>query len=122
MTNDKYIANCSYYCKIVDVGKWEKELSSHIDSKNIKKEHACIMNSKSCHFYAVSYVEYFNRVLHYAQINFLVRFCNVSKKLVETRCYTSEILQGAEAVRLSKLIQIFTEGASVNLKFLKNDE
>ena len=69
--------------------------------------------------------------LHFCQIDFLVRLLHESKKHVVTWYLTSEFLQGAKADQLvnkfnsavetldqSKLIQIFSDGPSGNLKSL----
>ena len=90
------------------------------------------MNSKSVLYHVISYDESFNRVLHFGQMDFLIRYWNVSKKLVETSYLISEFLQGANAEQLvgkfddavasfdqSKLIQISSDGPNVNLKVLK---
>ena len=81
--------------------------------------------------HVISYDESFNRVLHFCQIDFLVRLLHESKKHVVTWYLTSEFLQGAKADQLvnkfnsavetldqSKLIQIFSDGPSGNLKSL----
>ena len=95
--------------------------------------HECLRNElKVSPYHVISYDESFNRVLHFGQMDFLIRYWNVSKKLVETRYLISEFLQGANAEQplgkfddavasldQSKLIQISPDGPNVNLKVLK---
>ena len=95
--------------------------------------HECLRNElKVSPYHVISYDESFNRVLHFGQMDFLIRYWNVSKKLVETSYLISEFLQGANAEQLvgkfddavasldqSNLIQISSDGPNVNLKVLK---
>ena len=50
--------------------------------------HECLRNElKVSPYHVISYDESFNRVLHFGQMDFLIRYWNVSKKLVETTSY-----------------------------------
>ena len=53
----------------------------------------CLQNEiTESHYHVISYDESLNSVLRFGQMDFLIHFWNVSKKLVETRYFTSEFL------------------------------
>ena len=83
-------------------------------------------------FYSISFDECYNKVLHFGQMDFQVRYWDHVKKQVITRYLTSDFLQSAKSGNLlqkfdnvlskldmAKLLQISSDGPAVNLKFLR---